>query len=309
MIIKTWRDPYDAGFSPTSPKEITLNKGLTVLVGCNGAGKSTLIANIEEYCKSIKIPVCKYDNLSSGGSASYGEFLFNGDYAGLSSMWCSSEGEAIKNNVGNLSSKLKHFFEEGWIDNRHNRFVRCFADKDKLDEEKETVEAIKDRVILFDAVDSGLSVDSVIEIKSLFNLIFEDAEKMGVNLYIIIAANEYELARGENCFDVNKGKYLQFKDYEDYRNFIIKSRQNKEKRIQKQIKWYENKKAKEIKEYKNKKIKYLEKKEAFLSTVKDRDNLEMREKWKLGDIEDEWKYFVRSLEYLSEKDIKELENE
>lgn len=34
-IIKTWRDPYDAGFSTCRKKQIEIQQGLTVLVGCN----------------------------------------------------------------------------------------------------------------------------------------------------------------------------------------------------------------------------------------------------------------------------------
>ena len=39
-----------------------------------------------------------------------------------------------------------------------------------------------------------------------------------------------KLCRGEQCFDVYNGKYTTFKDYEDYRDFILKSREWKEKR-------------------------------------------------------------------------------
>lgn len=52
LKIKTWRDPYDAGFSTTRPKEISINEGLTVLVGCNGAGKTTLLMNIKDQCRT-----------------------------------------------------------------------------------------------------------------------------------------------------------------------------------------------------------------------------------------------------------------
>ncbi len=31
-IIKTWRDPYDAGFSTCRKKQIEINPGVTVLV-------------------------------------------------------------------------------------------------------------------------------------------------------------------------------------------------------------------------------------------------------------------------------------
>ena len=37
-IIKTWRDPYDVGFSLCRKKEVEFLPGLTVLVGCNGSG-------------------------------------------------------------------------------------------------------------------------------------------------------------------------------------------------------------------------------------------------------------------------------
>ena len=48
ITINTWRDPYDAGFTTTKPKQVSFQPGLTVLVGCNGAGKSTLLMNIKE---------------------------------------------------------------------------------------------------------------------------------------------------------------------------------------------------------------------------------------------------------------------
>ena len=46
--IKTWRNPYDEGFSTCRRKEVEFKPGLTVLVGCNGSGKSTMLKNIKE---------------------------------------------------------------------------------------------------------------------------------------------------------------------------------------------------------------------------------------------------------------------
>lgn len=66
-IIKTWRDPYDEGFTPTRPKQIEIQPGLTVLVGCNGAGKTTLLRNIENQLRTENIPYNYYDNLHDGG--------------------------------------------------------------------------------------------------------------------------------------------------------------------------------------------------------------------------------------------------
>ena len=75
--IKTWRNPYDNGFSTTRLKNITIKSGITVLVGCNGAGKTTLIKNITEQLKKENPPYYIFDNLSSGGKKSVNEMMYN----------------------------------------------------------------------------------------------------------------------------------------------------------------------------------------------------------------------------------------
>lgn len=50
-------------------------------------------------------------------------------------------------------------------------------------------------------------------------------------MYIIIAANEYKLARNSNCFDINSGKYLQFKNIAD--QTLARIRQQEEAYINK----------------------------------------------------------------------------
>lgn len=241
MIIKTWRDPYDVGFSPTHPTKIEINPGLTVLVGCNGAGKTTLLKNIKDHCIGNKIPCYAYDNLSDGGSSAMSELL-NDNYNEGVALYFQSEGECIKSSISRASSMFKSFFTLGYIDNKQNRFRRIFADEKVLKKQDEVFKNAKERVLLFDAVDSGLSVDSVIEIKRLFDVILADASTFKKDIYIVIAANEYELARNTDCFDVNTGKYLKFSDYEDYRKFIIKSRMKKDKRNERLQEKYAKKK-------------------------------------------------------------------
>lgn len=280
ITIKTWRDPYESGFSPTRPTSVQFEPGISVLVGCNGAGKTTLLLNIKEEMKKQSIPCNLYDNLKDGGSNSLSEAFYFGNMDLGIDLWTSSEGEAIKINFGRDSAKIKGFLKDGFYDNRSNRLARLFS------KDTEKKEVVNKRVLLFDAVDSGLSVDSIVEIKGVFDLILEDAKQLGIDVYIIISANEYELARGSNCFDVNEGKYLKFKDYEDYRKFIIKSRKKKEKRIERQKIWYENKKKKEAEELAKRKAKY----EPLIKAIKDKAESENRslnwsERSKINDYE------------------------
>lgn len=267
ITINTWRDPYDAGFTTTKPKQVSFQPGLTVLVGCNGAGKSTLLMNIKEEVAEQKLPCHSYDNLVDGGNhlgAILGGYGEEGDDLALGvSLFMSSEGEEIKGNITRESRLYKSFLELGYYNNRDYKLRRIFKDKDENEKIISNV-----RILLFDAVDSGMSVDAVIEIKALFDTMMQDAAKMGIELYLIISANEYELARGSQCFDVNTGKYLTFADYEEYRDFIIKSRMKKEVRNKKTAERNEKRRQKKIaalqKQYEKKLAKYqsLLKKEA-----------------------------------------------
>lgn len=195
------------GFKLYSKKTITLKQGLTVLVGCNGIGKTTLIYQIKDYLQNKDIPVILFDNLKNGGSSSVSEAIYHNNIAFASTAFSSSEGETIILNMGNFASKI-------------GNFVR----KNKNDGKKEIY-------ILADAIDSGLSVDNVVEIKKyLFDTIIEDCKKNDMELYLIVSSNEYELARNENCLDVYNCKYINFENYEQYREFIINTSEIKKKR-------------------------------------------------------------------------------
>lgn len=297
MNIKIWRDPYDAGFTPTKAKEIELNTGLTVLVGCNGAGKTTLLRNISDKCKKQHIPCLLYDNLHDGGNNSIGSLMHDVNLQEVAYLLSASEGECIKANLGRKSKIFDEFIEKGIVNDSYYKFAKLFADKEEVIESD-------DRVFLFDAVDSGLSVDSVVEVKSLFDLILEDFKDSGKNIYIVIAANEYELARNSECFDVNEGKYIRFKDYEEYRSFIIESRHKKEKRIEKQITWREKQKRNEIKKYFEIKEKQEKAKEELR---KKKEKGEYIRFWEEDDIKKMTERYLRNkARFITEDDVADI---
>lgn len=201
--FKIYKDYCDIGCDIYKNETIEIQSGLTVLVGCNGMGKTTLIHQLKSQVKKENIPTISYDNLHEGGDHAKSEAGFRNDWDFVATSLQSSEGENIVMNVGKLASKI-------------GRFVKDNKGSSEL-------------WIFLDAVDSGLSVDNVVDIKRyLFKTIFDD--NPNTDIYIIASANEYELARDESCFDVYNGKYIKFKDYEEYRNFILESRKIKDKR-------------------------------------------------------------------------------
>lgn len=92
----------------------------------------------------------------------------------------------------------------------------------------------KDIFVLLDGVDSGFSIDNIIELKeSLFKVIIKDFENKDNDIYIICSANSYELAADEDCIVVCTGKHRRFKTYNTYRNMVMRTREIKGKRYKK----------------------------------------------------------------------------
>lgn len=204
--IKIQRDPYVDKEYLYARNEYQFKPGLTVLVGCNGAGKTSLLQAIEHLLDKEKVPVMMYDNLHDGGHNARSSALFRQQFEVAATLMCSSEGEQISINIGQIATKI-------------GAFVRKNMGKPEI-------------WILFDAIDSGLSVDNVVEIKDdLFRTILETT--LGSDVYIIVSANEYEMCRGEQCFSVASGEYTTFDDYEQYRKFILESRKTKDLRYKK----------------------------------------------------------------------------
>ena len=255
MKLRVWRDPYGCGVNLTKPSEIDIVPGLTVLVGCNGSGKTTLLMNIKEQARHEKVPCHLFDNLVDGGNSSLSSFLSGmyseDDFSMGLVAYNSSEGEKIKINIAKQAKFYKEFIHEGHFKDKHYEFSKLFDDKD------DSVNT-KDRILLYDAVDSGMSIDAVQDIKQLFHTMIHDAYDQGVNLYIIISANEFELCLGENCLDVVSGKYIKFYTYPKFKTFIINSRKQKEKRLDKQEAWAAKQEEKEISEFELKKKHFLE---------------------------------------------------
>lgn len=223
--FKLHKDYWDCGNLYTR-SEHTFNSGITVLVGCNGSGKSTTLTQIREQLRAKNEPYFAFDNVKNGGSSMF-QGLLEGWHPGgvdaLCSLACSSEGEKIHQNIMiKAQSGLGAAIQKA----KENYANELF--------------------LLWDAVDSGASIDNIIELKDFFNLVIRDQkEKNDIDVFVIVSANSYEMANGESCYDINHNKYITFKNYESYKRFILKSRKFKERRLES---WEKKREAKRQKE-------------------------------------------------------------
>lgn len=228
--FKLEKNYYDNGVDLYKKKTVTIKPGVTVLVGCNGIGKTTLMRQMESQLKKQKIPHMKYDNYEDGGHKSISSNAFFEDFGFVATAVQSSEGENIVMNMVRLSSRIGQFVKTALDNDKSIKLTKAIENIFKKDEDKENkIEIPAERWIFLDAIDSGMSVDNIVDIKEyLFKTIFKN--NYGNEIYIIVSANEYEMARNEQCFDVYNGNYITFNDYEEYRKFILESKEWKNQR-------------------------------------------------------------------------------
>lgn len=199
--------PFDNDFKLYLRKNFTFKPGVNSLVGCNGSGKSTLIdCFLKPDLKKHGIRFIDYNDRQSGGQNLMSKMGFLGDFQGLAGMLTSSEGERIVNGLSPIFSSMRQFLY-------NNRGEKAF--------------------IILDAIDSGMSVDEIIEIRDTFlDVVLPDAKShFDAELYIVIAANNYEWCNDNriNNIDISTGKELNIDSYETYKTIILKSRQTKNK--------------------------------------------------------------------------------
>ena len=233
--IQLVKNYYDEGTNLYKKKTIEIKSGVTVLVGCNGIGKTTLLHQIRDNLKKNSIHYVMFDNLHDGGSNSISEASFYGDFGFMATAIQSSEGENIVMNMGKLAARLGDFVRDG-EDSKEKKYTKLARSMAQMtgEEVPEEPEIPKERWILLDAVDSGLSVDNIVDLKEyLFKTILE--HNYGNKIYIVVSANEYEMARGEQCFDVCNGEYVKLNDYEEYRNLVLQSKEWKYQRSEEVI--------------------------------------------------------------------------
>lgn len=185
-----------------SGKQLFLKQGFTPLVGCNGSGKSTLLLLLKEQLQKREGAVLiEYNDRNDGGHSLIDRMMRFDRTEEAMGMFLSSEGERIFRGVGNLISQIASTIRK---------------------------QQPKELWILMDCVGSGLSIDYICEIKDIVPFIME--QNPDVHCYFVMPTNEYEFARGEDCIDVTTLKHVKFKDYEDYRDYVLKTRKKKDER-------------------------------------------------------------------------------
>lgn len=199
------------------PVKYNISPGITMLIGPNGSGKTTALSQIRSLFSTEDDLVKKWNIIEINDSIrnSYSSYLYDNVYEETftKSTWGATD----------HLDRVAQTFENSEGQNMYDYLYY------KMNEIGQSVtKAIKNNkkgiFLLFDGLDSGLSLDVINTIrKSVLEFIIETEKKRSnLEVYIICSANSYEFCNNYDCIDVTNQKHITFTNYEDYEKYFVK---------------------------------------------------------------------------------------
>lgn len=210
----------------TNSIELLENK-VYVLTGCNGLGKSTLIHQITEDRKT-----------------SLKHFAYNllHDYNGYSRFKHALSIDDDKKqeydtyylsiNIKSYTDRTNDCFSDIAYNFRSQGEKLLFNMIPCLQIVNKELNRLKNKTLylFLDDLDVGISLDVIEEEKHVVEKFIKKLKENNTKYVIVIAANNYELTKLGTCIDCITLKPINFKDYDNYKSYVVKTREYKEKR-------------------------------------------------------------------------------
>ena len=226
MEFKIDKNPYDRQLFTNDTLVLEPNS-ISCLVGCNGTGKTTAIEYIRNRLR--KLHAEEFEETPYSGLGKVLQSINNKDEPkNNNNLYFADFNKHTKTAKDEMASFLMHaavsFSSTGeGISHRLGKMLYMLGSSiNKIKNQNASI------FIFFDDCDAGTSLDKIIEIKDVFNLIVDHCKATNVTYYIVLTANSYEMCRDLDCISVHDFKHIRFTDYEDYKRFVLESAANKE---------------------------------------------------------------------------------
>lgn len=215
--------PYEEDRKMFTKNILTLQDNtISCFVGCNGSGKSTALYFIKRQLEKRGAYELKGKYLDLRGV--FKEEKYNNEVI----MSFDKKSETFNNEEESIFKRIltNNLSTGESICNRFGDKLALLGDAIRKPENKG-----KSFYIFMDDCDAGTSIDMINDIKSVFDLIIKDCKQNEITYYIILTANSYELCKDVDCISVHDFQHKKFTSYENYKEFVLKSRQFKEQEL------------------------------------------------------------------------------
>lgn len=194
------------------PISYIFEPGVTALIGSNGSGKSTILRQIHSLFSDGNWSKIQYnDNIRN----QYSSYYYNNEHEQKyrKQSWLEEFDDGTQ--------RLARTFENS---EGQNMWDFLYYQMQDIGKAVSTAKRLgkKGIFLLFDAMDSGLSLDKLYELKSqVFDFIIHTERNTRLEIYIICSTNSYEFVKGYNCLDVTNQKHIIFNTFEKYEQYFI----------------------------------------------------------------------------------------
>lgn len=211
-----------------------LENNVYIFTGCNGIGKSTLIFQItEDRPTALKHFAYNLLNDYNGYNSFVNHFTDDKPNSDSDVYYLSIDKKSNARGINpSPFAKISSQFKSSGEQLIYN-MLPCLEIVDK------ELERLKNKTLylLLDDLDVGTSLDVILEEKLVIKRFIKTLEKNNTKYIICISANNYELTKLGTCIDCVTLKPIEFKDYDDYVNYVVSTRKYKDIRNKEDKKW------------------------------------------------------------------------
>lgn len=212
LDIYAWSNPKFTK-RESIPIKYTFESGVTMLIGSNGTGKSTLLRQLSSiFGKGNWIVIEDNENIRNNYNCYYYDNEYEQNHR--KQTW-------LEDTDSRVSRRIVETFEnsEGqnmWDYLYYQLYNIGKAVRNAKEQNKKGI------FLLFDGLDSGLSLDKIYKLKQeLLDFIIKTDETNDFKIFIICSANSFELSKGYDCVDVKTQEHIKFNNYEEYEKYFM----------------------------------------------------------------------------------------
>jgi energy-coupling factor transporter ATP-binding protein EcfA2 len=206
--FKIKKDYLNIGEDMYTNDIITITPGITVFVGANGSGKSTLLRQIKNQLDDRSNTLYLYYDHHD---ATVNDDPYNNILKDYKNELTRENTKKIKDMVYS-EGEYGYLYLKDLFDGCLDLIARLYNND------------LKYGFVIIDGLNSSISYDKISSAKEVLHTMIHTAKDLcNLDLYVLIATNDYAWMENEKCMCVSDFHTYNFNNYDSYKYYIIRS--------------------------------------------------------------------------------------